>query len=310
MVVKLEIPDSVKIGSCLHSYTEYSISVAHGRRQWTVARRYRDFLALHEKMMAIPGCSRPLLPPKGLVGLRHALDLGAFNEKRREGLEQYLVSLLGQVSSPDDVTCLAEFLEVETRTETCANICNQIDPFEKFGLPKPIFMVPKKDMDEAGDNGIIEVAFGEAKDVDGVEVTVIFKDEDRPNATEDGIYDAIRKPLFGRQEDVETFTFVRGKGGRFDSVLFKGTYSGDQNWSCATPAHLTETVSLSSFTKEGRWLSRSRRTVIWVNVWNHLFGPKNNNLDLAYVRVDDYPCTCATRAEVDARYHGLITTVA
>lgn len=171
-------------------------------------------------------------------------------------------------------------------------------------------MLPKQDIE--ADNGIVEVAFGEAEDVNGVEVTVIFKDEDRPRHVEDLIYDVIRKPLFGRSADIETFTFVRGPCGKgFVSIMFKGTYSGDQDWSCKVPSHMTETVDISEFMHaESSDGCHSCRTLLWVNVWNHLFGTKNNNPDMTLVRVDDYPCTQGTRKEVDGRYHGMITTVA
>merc|ERR1712048_1430641 len=96
-----------------------------------------------------------------------------------------------------------------------------------------------------------EVTFGESKDMDGVEVTVIFSDEDRPSHWQDVAYDTIRKPLFGRSEDIETFTFVRGPSGAFESLHFEGTYSGDQDWSCQVPEHMSETVPISEFAFEG-----------------------------------------------------------
>merc|ERR1712232_569399 len=160
-----------------------------------------------------------------------------------------------------------------------------------------------------GDNGIVEVAFGESEDMNGVEVTVVFKDEDRPSHIEDQVYDLIRKPLFGRSEDIETFTFIRGADGEFESIHFKGTYSGDQNWTCKVPEHKTETVSLSEFEQE-KDVGGTSHTVIWINVWNHLFGPRNTNPDMQMIKVVDYQCTHASRKEVDNRYKGLITTVA
>jgi hypothetical protein len=291
-----------------NGYTAYTLSISSKSKEWTTTRRYREFLELDSKLKTVPGYSGGSLPPKGLFGFRHRCNLGSFNADREGGLQEYLTHCCSQTSTLEDVPCLMEFLTQGVGVaSTEVGAFNRVDPREKYGLQRPCFMMPKKDID--GDNGIVEVAFGEAEDVNGIEVTVVFKDEDRPNHVEDVVYDAIRKPLFGRSEDIETFTFVRGEGGKFESILFKGTYSGDQNWSCKVPKHMTETVQLSEFAEE-KSVSGDARTVIWINVWNHLFGPRNTNPDMEMVMVHDYPCTNATRKKVDSRYKGMITTVA
>lgn len=183
-------------------------------------------------------------------------------------------------------------------TRAHVKACN---PFRAFGVHPPIFKFPQVDVD--GDNNIVEVCFG-ATDTNDVEVTVIFKDEDRPNPWEDFLYDYIRRPLFGRFEDLETFTFVRGAGGEFESIRFEGTYCGDQTWQAKLPKHENATLPLSEFEKEGD------RLVIWVNVWNHLFGPRNNNPSMEIYTEDIYKCSFGTRNETDDRYCGLITKIA
>jgi len=174
----------------------------------TTTRRYREFVALDSKLRGIPGYQRTDLPAKGFLGVRHRFNVGSFNADQRD-LQAYLTKCCSQVSSLDDVPCLKEFLREGVVTapslEAAPGTFNRINPQAKFGLDVPYFMIPKKDIE--GENGIVEVAFGEAEDVNGVEVTVVFKDEDRPNHVEDVVYDAIRKPLFGRSEDIETFTF-------------------------------------------------------------------------------------------------------
>lgn len=177
---------------------------------------------------------------------------------------------------------------------------HKVDPKQAFDLDPPIFMLPKADMD--GDNGIIEVCFGEVEG--GCEVTVIFKDEDRLSKCEDLIYDNIRRPLFGRYEDIETFTILKGKDGSYDQIKFEGTYSGDQAWDCKFPAHDNATLPISDFQKDGD------RLVIWVNVWNHLFGPKNNNPDMEMFKEVSYKCSRGTRKDCDDRFCGLITKIA
>lgn len=317
MALQVEITDSRWTGGCL-THTEYGVKVSDGNRNWTVEKRYSDFVALDGLLREVPGYRRPTLPQKGCLGIRHRLNIGDFNERRQQGLQQYLSDMAGQVTTLADIPCLRDFFYKPGTIETGAPsfrpqpssarpsaAFNAIDPEEKLGLPMPIFMVPEIDVDEKGDNGIIEIAFAESEEMNGVEVTVIFKDEDRPSHVEDVIYDAIRKPIFGRSEDIETFTFVRGEsGGSFEKMHFKGTYSGDQNWSCKVPAHLSEEVDISRFSKEGN------RTVIWINVWNHLFGPENTNPDMKIARVDDYPCTSGTRKQVDTRYKGMISSIA
>lgn len=171
----------------------------------------------------------------------------------------------------------------------------------EVGLRPPIFKVPAEDI--ARGNEIVEVSFGEATDEDGIEVTVIFRDEDRPNRCEDRMYDCIRLPLFGRKEDIETFIVNRNALGEFDSITFPGTYSGDQDWGVRLPTHFAETVPLSEFVQE------DGRVVLWVNVWNHLFGPRNNNPAMEMTVVADYPCTMGNRDDVDRRYVGMMTTV-
>lgn len=307
--LQISINSSTSVRGNYHSHTEYDIDVSQGEQKWKVQKRYREFLALHKQLKSVPGFQPPAMPEKGLFGFRHQCNIGDFNKDRQQDLEEYLNALLAEVSSLSDVSVLKSFLEEANAIDVddkpqCCDIFNHIDPEEKFGLPKPIFMIPQKDIVD-GDNGITEVAFGESEVVNGVEVTVIFKDEDRPNHMEDIVYDAIRKPLFGRTEDIETFTFVRGEDGAFHTILFKGTYSGDeQDWSCKAPKHMTEEVSIADFSKDGD------RTLIWVNVWNHLFGRKNNNPNMEMQRVEDYPCTSGTRAKVDSRYKGMVTTLA
>jgi len=171
---------------------------------------------------------------------------------------------------------------------------------EIVGFKPPIFKVPEVDI--KGRNEIVEVSFGLCGK--GVEVTVVFRDEDRPRQCEDLAYDCIRLPLFGRSEDIETFTVIRDERGVFTDLHFAGTWSGDQTWQTAMPTHLTETVPLEDFETEGG------RPVVWVNVWNHLFGARNTNSSMPSRAVERYKCTSGTRDDVDQRYVGILTRVA
>lgn len=88
---------SIVSSEVVEGRTAYTISVEReGRQRALVRRHYTDFLALdkEETVQGLLPESRPTLPPKGRLGLRHRLDLGSFNEKRRKGLQQYLEQLL------------------------------------------------------------------------------------------------------------------------------------------------------------------------------------------------------------------------
>lgn len=172
-------------------------------------------------------------------------------------------------------------------------------PKQAFDCHPPIFMLPK--VDEEGGNGVEEVSFGLVGD--DLEVSVVFTDEDRPSKTEDFLYDIIRKPLFGRSKDIETFKLIKGKQG-YEKIEFSGTYAGEQTWKAKMPEHGTATLDINEFE------TRDGRLVIYVNVWNHLMSHKNNNTDMELVCEDSYRSSRGTRNEVDRRYAGIISKVA
>jgi len=90
----------------------YIISVKDNDRSWFVEKRYSEFVKFDEALAnSAAQFSREPLPPKGLLGLRHKCNIGGFNTARRESLDQYLSSLMGQSGfSPSQVPALAEFL--------------------------------------------------------------------------------------------------------------------------------------------------------------------------------------------------------
>jgi hypothetical protein len=146
----------------------------------------------------------------------------------------------------------------------------------------------------------------------GAEITLLFLDEDRPNSCEDCLYDTIRRPLFGRYSDVETIIIIE------NDVVFPGTYSGDQTWKEKVPQHNETTVPLSQFEKHGDGLE----FILYINTWNHLVGDKNNNpaMEMTYQHAQaaggkdhvdnkDFVVRKGSRAEVDARFKGWMTSV-
>mmetsp|Transcript_40038 Transcript_40038/g.115113 ORF Transcript_40038/g.115113 Transcript_40038/m.115113 type:complete len:205 (-) Transcript_40038:138-752(-) len=95
--------------------TRYGIRVSEGLRSWIVEKRYRDFVALDAELARWPSMRRAPLPAKGVLGLRHHLNLGRFNEQRLRQLDKYLATLAAQVeTSRDAPPPLAAFLSPDT----------------------------------------------------------------------------------------------------------------------------------------------------------------------------------------------------
>lgn len=88
------------------NYMVYIISMEVGPVSWKVRHRYRDFVELHEILVADHGVTKDLLPPKKVIGNRDPV----FVEKRRSALEMYLASVLTflQQTMPRE---LAKFLD-------------------------------------------------------------------------------------------------------------------------------------------------------------------------------------------------------
>jgi hypothetical protein len=145
----------------------------------------------------------------------------------------------------------------------------------------------------------------------GAELTLLFLDEDRPNACGDCFYDTIRRPLFGRFSDIESVIIIN------DKVEFPGTYAADQTWKTSVPSHNETVVDLSAFEKKD-----DTDPILWINTWNHLIGERNNNteMEITYQRSQpaggieslenkDFVVRKGSRSEVDARFHGIMNSV-
>jgi hypothetical protein len=146
----------------------------------------------------------------------------------------------------------------------------------------------------------------------GAELTLLFMDEDRPNQCEDCLYDTIRRPLFGRFTDIESVIIIGNE------MVFPGTYAADQTWKEKVPQHNTTNIPMEKFEKHGD----GTEFILWVNTWNHLVGESNNNpgMEVTYQHAQgaggkehlqnkDFVVRKGSRAEVDARFKGLMTSV-
>uniref|UniRef100_A0A7S4C5R4 Uncharacterized protein n=1 Tax=Chrysotila carterae TaxID=13221 RepID=A0A7S4C5R4_CHRCT len=203
----------------------------------------------------------------------------------------------------------------------------------------PAFAIPKIDHNGLtslrGQNGIKHVFVAEY--AGGLEVTVVFWDEDRPNPVTDIFYDMFRGLIFGRWEDVETFFVLLDDAGVPSEIEFAGTYCGDSKFWARVPQHLSARLKLSEFDSVALTvgLAPCRAPLVWINTWNHAFGEKNNNTEMEMMyclprsdAVDKvvppqlssadaatvasalwpYDVSVGDRNQVDALYRGLVTT--
>mmetsp|Transcript_48035 Transcript_48035/g.126732 ORF Transcript_48035/g.126732 Transcript_48035/m.126732 type:complete len:220 (-) Transcript_48035:360-1019(-) len=77
----------------IDSITWYRIQVLYNGVESTCHKRYSDFAELDRRLRLRFPCPKGVLvdlPQGGCVGLRHRLDLGTFNERRQDRLQQYL----------------------------------------------------------------------------------------------------------------------------------------------------------------------------------------------------------------------------
>ena len=101
-------------------------------------------------------------------------------------------------------------------------------------------------------------------------------------------------------------------------MVFPGTYSAEQTWKEKMPKHNETNIPLDQFEKHGD----GSELILWINTWNHLVGEKNNNpgMEITYQHCQpdggkehldnkDFVLRKGSRAEVDARFKGLMTTV-
>jgi len=97
--------------------TFYHISVSDitSGLQWDVRKRYTDFWKLDRRLRGNGELETIDLPSKGLVGFRHRLNIGEFNEKRLAGLSSYLDHLSKQTQSLMTCPALSDFLEGSAR---------------------------------------------------------------------------------------------------------------------------------------------------------------------------------------------------
>ncbi|TND07175.1 MAG: lipoprotein [Bacteroidetes bacterium] len=133
-----------------------------------------------------------------------------------------------------------------------------------------IFVSPEKDAKNP-----VEILFVKTDTLDNSirkEISVVFVDEDLPFFFFDWCYDAYRRNHYRRKKDIESFVlYYSAATDALDSVAFPSTFSRDQRFRKNMVTHFSQTFPGSAFR-----LTDSR-PVIFVNTWNHMFSPVDEN---------------------------------
>lgn len=170
-------------------------------------------------------------------------------------------------------------------------------------------LIPSVALPTVDVSNILQVVYV-AEYENGAEITLLFKDEDRPNPFLAVLYDMLRYPLYGRTSDVETVIIIG------ETVHFPGTYAAKQTWNTRNPHHEDATVPMSKFDR-----NEANDWILYTNTWNHLFSESPNNpgqtllfctptLDEETSKTTkDYRLRRGSREEVDGMFQGLMTTV-
>ena len=174
---------------------------------------------------------------------------------------------------------------------------------------RPILMVPNVDV--ARLCGFQRMFFQMIPGL-GVEWTIVFEGEDRPDKCTRFCYDLAHRCAFGRWEDINTFVMSTAERGGVEepvALRFNGTHSGSAKWYDALPFHVHVNVPATEFLPE----ASTGRLIIWVNTWNHALGQCNNNPEMetrndgcGYMAVRDYPLFRGSRLEVDRLFGGCL----
>lgn len=121
MVVQITVSGSFKHrnGCEIRSRTIYCIvaiddAMAPYTSQWHAYKAYSDIAALDSHLASTyPSMQRLQLPEKGTFGFRHYLDIGGFNTKRFQGIQQYFAHLAPQLDSVTNSNIMSKFFAFE-----------------------------------------------------------------------------------------------------------------------------------------------------------------------------------------------------
>lgn len=90
--------------------TYYTVQLGGHGHDWSVQRRYNDFIELDRRLAQDNSLTRRRLPGKDVLGIMKAWDIGGFCQRRQDGLEQYLRHILNQATGMRNAA-FVQFLE-------------------------------------------------------------------------------------------------------------------------------------------------------------------------------------------------------
>ncbi len=153
--------------------------------------------------------------------------------------------------------------------------CSQ--PSFKFSLT---ILQPKLDVEYGNGLEAIYICSYKSEGTEVVEITLVFRDEDRPPANSSGDlwYDAWRLVSWGRVADIETF-YILKRGERY-VVEYRGlALILDETYGLRSIAPIGS--SSKTYGDSGHFetseISSTDSIVIYVNTWNHALSLRDNN---------------------------------
>lgn len=158
--------------------------------------------------------------------------------------------------------------------------------------PLPVFSLPALD----SRNAIVEVFHERSADGSKISVTVVFKDEDHPCWLADIPYDIYRFFRYGRIFDIETFYLYLNADGSLQGIEFPGVYAGDHRFEDTRDLHGSAYITADEI------LFLEQRPVVYVNTWNHMFGPKPSFDRNAETLLFEYPLSPGGRDAAEVKY--------
>jgi hypothetical protein len=139
----------------------------------------------------------------------------------------------------------------------------------------PVVYHPSKDYKYAR-NYIQEIHLNRSISDERILVTIVYNDEQlRENKIVDGIYRIIRKLIYGRTFDVESFSIIVDKSGHARKFNFPDIYSGDNNNIEKDNIHIDKfDVDIQFYFNHNISMP-----ILFVNTSNHAMAEKDNNWD-------------------------------
>jgi hypothetical protein len=105
--------------------TMYRILVVDNEQMWNAQKGYSDILELESRLACTEQrLERLQLPEKGMFGLRHRFDIGGFNQRRFQGIQQYFAHLAAQLSSLADSPSLSQFFSSRQASASSTQIAS------------------------------------------------------------------------------------------------------------------------------------------------------------------------------------------